>query len=122
MNESDPKQRSRRQTALILLAYCALAVVMTWPIAGRLGSAFPASGGDAWVHLWTFNWVKEALQTGQSPYFTNLLFYPDGVSLFYHNIAWLHIAAWLPLQTLVGAEAAYSRILLAICARNGFAT
>ncbi len=123
MNDSDPKgRRVKRQTALILLAYCALAVVMTWPIAGRLGTAFPASGGDAWGHLWTFNWVKEALQSGQNPYFTDLLFYPDGVSLLYHNIAWLHIAAWLPLQALVGAEAAYSLIFLAIFALNGFAT
>jgi hypothetical protein len=94
---------------------------MTWPVIGRLGTAFPASDGDAWVHLWTFNWVKEALQSGQNPFFTDLLFYPNGVSLAYHNIAWLHIAAWLPLQALVGPEAAYSLVFLAAFVLNGFA-
>jgi hypothetical protein len=121
----DAINRVRRWPAstniLVLTIYALLVVVMTWPVAGRLGSAFPASDGDAWVHLWTFNWVKEALQSGQNPFFTDLLFYPDGVSLAYHNIAWLQIAAWLPFQALVGLEAAYSLIFLAVFVINGFA-
>jgi hypothetical protein len=95
---------------------------MTWPIAGRLGTHIPASAGDAWVHQWTFEWVKQSLISGESPYYTNLLFYPEGVSLLFHNIAWLQIAAWLPLQALVGGEAAYSLMFMAIFVLNGFAT
>jgi hypothetical protein len=110
------------ENILVLTLYAFLVIVLTWPIAGRLGAAFPASDGDAWVHLWTFNWVKDALQSGQNPFFTDLLFYPDGVSLVYHNIAWLHIAAWLPLQALAGPEAAYSLLFLAVFVLNGFAT
>ena len=113
---------SRRRTALVLLLYALLTVLLTWPIAGRLGTYIPASDGDAWVHLWTFDWIKQALTQGLDPYFTDLLFYPDGVSLAFHNIAWVHIAAWLPLQALVGPDIAYSLIFLVGFTLNGFAT
>ncbi len=112
--------RSLRQNLLVLLAYTILTVIMTWPIAGRLGSHIPASAGDAWVHLWTFRWIKQALLTGVSPYYTDLLFYPDGVSLFFHNIAWANIAIWLPLQAIIGEAAAYSIVFLTVIVLNGF--
>ena len=51
---------------LVLAAYMGLTFVLTWPVAGQLGTHIPGSDGDAWVHLWTFNWVKEALLSGSS--------------------------------------------------------
>lgn len=107
--------------SLVLLALTILAVVATWPLAARLGTSIPGNGGDAFVHLWTFEWVKQALASGQSPFYTNLLFFPDGASLLYHNFAWVHIVAWLPLQALIGANSAYGLIFLIIFIFNGFA-
>ena len=112
----------KRQTVFVLLLYMALTVVMTWPIAGRLGSYVPGRNGDTWIHLWTFRWIKDALLSGHSPYFTNLLYYPTGSSLIFHNIAWVNIAAWLPLQAIFGEGTAYSLLYLAVIAFNGFAT
>ena len=93
---------------------------MTWPVAAQLGRAIPG-GGDALVHLWTFNWVKQALLTEANLYYTYWLYYPEGVSLLTHNFAWLHIALWLPLQVVVGEVAAYSVVFLLTIAVNGWA-
>jgi hypothetical protein len=112
-----------KATALILLAFMVLAVVMTWPLASQLDSHFPGDldREDHWVHQWTFWWVKQAIVTGQNPLFTRLMFFPDGVSLSSHNIPWLNIAAWLPLQTIFGQTAAYNLVFLATFVFNAFA-
>ncbi len=112
----------RRHSWLVFGLYAVLAVGMTWPVAARLGSHIPGSEGDAWVHLWTFRWVRDALLAGESPFYTHRLFFPAGVSLLFHNIAWVHIAAWLPLQAIFGEAAAYSLVFLLIFVVNGWAT
>ncbi len=95
---------------------------MTWPLALRLGEQVPVGqGGDVWVHWWTFHWVEQTLLDGQSPYFTDLLFYPTGVSLTSHNIAWLNIALWEFFKLFGNAEAAYGLMYIAIFAFNGCA-
>ncbi len=110
----------QREAILVLLAYGLLTVVMTWPLVARLGTHLPGIGNDLWTHQWTFWWVKQSLLEGHSPFYTDLLFHPQGVSLAYHNIAWLNIAAWLPLQAVVGGLAAYSLVFIAFLALNGF--
>ena len=113
----------RQQRAiLVLLVYGLLSAAMTWPLVARLGSLVPAGvGNDVWTHQWTFWWVKKAITEGHNPFYTDLLFHPQGVSLVYHNIAWLNIAAWLPLQAVMGSLAAYSLTFIATFALNGFA-
>ena len=98
-----------RGTLLALLAYGLLSVIMTWPAAARLGTHLAGGRSDLWVHQWTFWWVKKAIAEGHNPFYTHLLFHPQGVSLTSHNIAWLNIALWLPLQAIVGRIAAYGR-------------
>ena len=106
---------------LIFFLYCLITVAVTWPAVMRLNGAIPGSEGDALNHLWTFRWIKHALLNGQNPFFSDLLYYPQGVSLLTHNIAWVHIAAWLPLQALVGEAAAYTFVFLLIFPLNGLA-
>jgi len=106
---------------LALLAYGLLAVTMTWPAIARLGTHLVGAGNDLRTHQWTFWWVKKAITQGHNPFYSDLIFHPLGVSLASHNIAWLNIAAWLPLQAIVGSNAAYSLIFIAIFALNGFA-
>lgn len=106
----------------VLGIYLLLVVVMTWPVSGRIGSQIPGLEGDSWNHLWTFWWVKQALLRGESPFFSQLLFYPNGVSLLFHNIAWVQIALWLVVQVVVGEGAAYTLVFLATYLFNGFAT
>ena len=81
----------------------------------------PGEGQDQFIHLWTFGWVKRALLTGQNPFYTTLLYFPDGVSLTTHNIAWLNFAFWLPMQALIGDITAATVMYLVIFTLNGFA-
>ena len=111
----------QRQTLLVLGAYVALTIIMTWPVARQLGTHIPGRDGDAWIHLWTYRWVRDALISGQNLYNTDLLFYPNGTSLYSHNIAWVNIAIWLPLQAIFGEGVAYSLLFLGILVFNGFA-
>jgi hypothetical protein len=113
---------SRRAPFLAVLAYALFAAWLTWPALGNLGAAIPGNEGDAFVHLWTYDWVRDALLSGQSPFYTDRLFYPQGVALYTHNFAWLNIALWLPLQALVGGPAAYTLVYLIVIIFNGAAT
>jgi hypothetical protein len=112
---------AQRETLLVLGAYVALAIIMTWPVARQFGTHVPGRDGDAWIHLWTYRWVRDTLLSGRDLYYTNLLFFPNGTSLYSHNIAWVNIAVWLPLQAIFGEGAAYSLLFLGILVFNGFA-
>jgi hypothetical protein len=111
-----------REALVMLVVYSALAVVMTWPVAAQLGTHLAGGRDDLMTHQWTFWWVKQALLHGLDPYYTHLIFYPQGVTLLYHNIAWFNIGVWLPLQAVLGGIAAYNVIFIATFALNGFAT
>ncbi|MAT99098.1 MAG: hypothetical protein CL608_18285 [Anaerolineaceae bacterium] len=114
------KNRYEKYRGLIFVgAFYALAVIlMTWPLVTQLNSQLPGDA-DQWVHLWTFNWVKEAFFS--NPFYTTEIFYPVGVSLATHNIAWLNIMMWLPLQAIFGEIAAYNLVFIAILTLNGAA-
>jgi hypothetical protein len=106
---------------LAFVGFLLLTLLMTWPLAARLSTELVGAGTDVWVHQWTYWWVRQALLSGQNPFYTTLLYYPEGVSLTSHNIAWFNIALWLPLQALLGSVTSYNLIFILVLALNGFA-
>lgn len=108
--------KTSKQQLIVAIAYAALVLLLTYPLVTQLFTHVPGAldREDFWAHLWTFDWVREAFLTGQSPYYTTRIFYPDGISLVSHNIAWLNIAIWLPIQAVVGEIAAYNLVFLFI--------
>jgi hypothetical protein len=112
----------RSTTLLVLFLYAGLAVFMTWPVASQLGTRLAGGRADLMTHQWTFWWVKEALSQGVNPLYTTLIFYPNGVSLLFHNVAWFNILLWILLQAALGSVAAYNVIFIATFALNAFAT
>lgn len=110
-----------RSPLLILIIYSALTIPLTWPTITQLESHIPGQLGDAYVHLWTFEQLKAALLSGQNLFETQLIFYPVGVSLLNHNIAWTNFALWLPLQALFGSAIGYNLAFLLIFPLNGLA-
>jgi hypothetical protein len=108
------------ESLLIFMGYFGLAILLTWPLLAHLGTMLPA-GSDTLVHYWNGWWAGQALGDGRLPYFTEFLFHPDGLSMVYHNFAWLHILEWLALRPLAGGIAAYNLIFLFNLALCGLA-
>ncbi len=122
----------------VFFAYTLLTLVMTYPVVARLDThlvgvgsdmwmhywtvldkadwlqplAGGGFGGDMWVHYWNGWWIKNVLAEGGSVYSTPLLFYPQMVSLIYHNFGWVNIAGWLLVEPIVGGIAASNLIYL----------
>ena len=119
MSDLVPPRRVLGQV-LLLLAYCAVAVGTTWPLLVHLSTHIPGHTLDAPLHYWNGWWVRRALATGQSLFHTRLLFYPHGVSLAHHNIAWFNALGWMALEPVVGGLAAYNLVFLVFLALCGF--
>ena len=122
MTGCTPDFLRRYAPLLAILIYALFASWLIWPALDNLGQAIPGDEGDAFVHLWTYDWVKDALSSGQSPFYSDRLFYPQGADLYSHNFAWLNIAMWLPMQALVGGSAAYTLVYLIVLVLNGTTT
>jgi hypothetical protein len=72
--------REKLRAALLRVTlYLGLAVVLTWPTALRLGRIVPGAGRtDLWNSLWSLWFVERSLASGQAPWRTELLGFPDG--------------------------------------------
>ncbi|HUR20631.1 MAG TPA: hypothetical protein VMZ90_07475 [Vicinamibacterales bacterium] len=60
-----------------------LAVLLTWPMAARLGSAGRIDSGDARHGIWNVAWVAHALTTHPASLFDANIFYPHQGTLAY---------------------------------------
>src|SRR4051812_45280076 len=86
--------------ALIFGGYLLLTLALTYPIARDLFTRVPG-GGDAWQHVWNLWWVKHALlDLHTNPYHTSLIYYPDGVNLYFHTLVLMAGLIGIPLQLL----------------------
>jgi hypothetical protein len=64
-------------------AAIALTVVLTWPIAGRFGSAGRLDSGDGRYSIWNVAWVAHALTTAPSRLYDANIFAPHAGTLAY---------------------------------------
>ena len=100
-----------------LAAFLVLAVLLSSP--RLLGASFYVADDwhDVEIFFWDFWWLGEALRTGQDPWFTTAVFYPEGTSLGFHPTGFLYGLISLPFQMLlgvgVGVVLAYNFITLA---------
>jgi hypothetical protein len=113
-----PLRRGLRRWWMPLL-YVGLTLVMTYPLALRLRSHYVGTGGDLLIFQWNDWWCRKCLVEGRNPLFTRWLFHPQGVSLVYHNFAWVNTAMWLPLSPILGATVTYNLIFLFNIALGG---
>jgi hypothetical protein len=125
-HESDGASRfgpAARWCAIIAL-FLAVSVVATWPLVLHLGTHLPAGARDLYQNVWNFWWWKKALlEFDTSPYFTHLLYAPEGLDLAFNTHSELHMLLLLPINVLAGHVAAYNvSILLALvlCGLGGY--
>ncbi|MBC8076445.1 MAG: hypothetical protein H7Y32_10255 [Chloroflexales bacterium] len=110
-----------RTHGLVIFAYALLAVLFTYPLAWHLNSYVVGLEVDAEEYLWSFWWMRKAvLELGANPYFTNWLYYPRGVSLYFFASNPLHAFLSIPLQLMFGLIAAYNLMALLAFAFSGY--
>lgn len=72
--------------------------------------------GDTWMKVWDA-WYGKRILSGQSDYyFTDLVFYPTGASLVFHNFSIPHMLVFGGLQAIIPLSNAYSLTFLLIVA------
>jgi hypothetical protein len=130
MQESGPTTaprfalRSAAPHLAALLVYTLLALVVTWPVLAnfRTGLVGEVAGVDAYQNAWNHWWVAEALTHGRQPFWTPLLFYPDGVDLFWQTLGFSQGLLALPATLALGPLAGVNFTVLASFALGGYAT
>ncbi|MDW8072601.1 MAG: hypothetical protein RMK79_14160, partial [Anaerolineae bacterium] len=79
--------------------------------------------GDWGQNIWALWWTRKSLLVlGQSPFFTQYLFYPNGVTLLFHPLDVTDGLIALPLYGLVGGVGAYNVIVLLSYLLSGLGT
>lgn len=113
---SSPKtaRASRWQHLLPLPFYLLLTIIFSWPLVLHLGdSVILAGGSDAWAHLWNLWWTRHALlDLHQSPFQTDYLFYPTGVSLRFHALNQLGGLFAIPLQAFFSLTTSFNLLVI----------
>jgi hypothetical protein len=105
---------------LLVLAFFALAAcVLTWPIAGTLELATGVRG-DYYNNLWNAWWVGDSLTEWHSPFWTDHLYYPEGISLKRHTLSPLNSFTLLGLTTFLTGHQAFSLLVLLHFALSGW--
>jgi len=78
------------------LGYLLAALAVTFPLGHQLGTAVPGPRGDACTYAWAADNFWIALTAGQSPFWTQRIFYPIGQNLMHSTTAPFVSALALP--------------------------
>lgn len=116
-------QNRLRAHGLVFGCYVLLAVAATFPLVLRLDQLILANGPgsvDGFLGIWNVWWTAQALSSGQDPYFTPLLFYPDGLDLFWQTLSLPQGLLALPITLLFGPLPAYNLLILAGFVLGGY--
>jgi hypothetical protein len=104
-----------------VVAYVALTVILTLPLALHPGATVPA-GGDTWVSYWNLWWVGHAvLERHADPNVCPLVHHPYGASLHFHTLNLLPALVVIPVSATLGLAWAYNLLVWAGLALAGLA-
>ncbi|NCC35797.1 MAG: hypothetical protein EOM24_27860, partial [Chloroflexia bacterium] len=123
--------RLRLRTHLgILAAYAVLALWLTWPAILSLPSHYFTAGNnlyfyiktpDAPQNIWNFWWTGYAVQHGMNPFFTPLLYYPEGLQMVLQTINPVAVLTAVPVTLTLGPVAAYNVTAIVAIMLTGYA-
>lgn len=114
----EPQALSWRGHLLALFGYTALSLLVTWPLALQFGRALVGGPGiiftfeDGSQNVWNMWWIARALQQGLNPYWTPLLYYPDGVQMYVQTVNMSNALLALPVSIAVGPVAGFHTAVL----------
>ena len=81
---------------------------MTFPLVFKISEEIPI-GGDAYYNLWNLWWYKKE---PFNPYYTNYIFYPQGVSLAFADLSPLNCLISIPFQIIFGVVVSNNLLFL----------
>ena len=96
-----------RRHGLAFLCYLLLSLAFTWPTVAHLQDAITGIV-DNRECLWNIWWVSKALSLGAPIFFTPYMFYPTGISLYFHTLDPLNGVLAAPFVMMFGLSAAYN--------------
>ena len=114
--------RILRHHPLFFICAPLLVIALTWPTLFYVFNTdifwLPSYDFDVWMKFWDA-WYGGLILRGEADfYFTDLLFYPEGLSLVYHNFNIPHILVFGSLQRFMPGSAAYNLSHLLIVFAN----
>jgi hypothetical protein len=117
-----PRILDLRLHLLALLAYAAVAVAFTWPLAAHLGTHLTGvPEGDTGIYVWN-QWVfrHELVDRGAFPYETATLFAGSPANLSLHNYTLFQNLVALPLSSFFGVVATFNLVYLLITVATAY--
>ncbi len=118
-NLPEPKAKSL-EPVWALLAFCALAVFWTWPVAATLGSRIPHDPGNPVLNIWFLWWNAQVTPLTDAWWNAPMMWPMPGSMALSEHLLGLSLVA-TPLQLAgVNAIAAYNVCLLLTYALSGF--
>ena len=90
---------------------------MTYPLLFKINKVLMAKisevpGGDANLFLW-YMWIfKQAIINLKNPFYTDMIFYPNGASLLWSSVSTLNMLISFPLQFIFSTVTIYNLLYL----------
>ena len=114
---------SARRHWRFLIGFPLFMIAMTWPTIIHVfhGGVFwlPTGNKDVWMKFWDAWRLPFIIADSRYYFFTDGLFYPDGLSLVYHNFSFPHMIVFGALQKLMPPSNAFNLSFLLIVGANG---
>ena len=106
-----PKLPGWRGELLILGFMLLVTLAMTWPIAISMDQA-TGMRGDYFNNIWNAWWVRDSIQNWHTPFYTEGLYAPGGLSLKLHTLSILNALPAGLLGFVFGPHTAFNIVLL----------
>lgn len=115
--------RRYRAEVFALVAYFFLAILLTYPLVTQFSTHVAGDGSDDPALTWNLWWVPHALiNLGQSPIYTQHMFYPIGLNLAFYTLTYLNAFLAIPIQYAFNLVVAANVNLLFSFGLSGFGT
>lgn len=96
---------------LLLVLYTFITAALTYPTFLHPATRLPGAYSDAYQNYWNYWWIDRALASGSNPFWTPLVYAPDGAPLYLHTLNIFNGLVTLPLQWLFGVTSAYNGVI-----------
>jgi hypothetical protein len=129
--QEQPPNSAKKRRGLVrnhlvpTLIYLLGAIIFTWPLVLNLGDRIinpRTNSADVWQHLWNSWWMRfSLLDLHVQPFYSPVIFWPQGANLFFHALDPLDGYISVPLQLLFGLIAGFNLIFLIQLTLAGYA-